>query len=125
MCRYDNVIHVSFRAGIHCETNIDDCAGVTCDVTDSECVDGIDSYSCNCIAGYFGKIVGFFFFLHVVRDFSARSIRNKACSIQMLTYHSVVHVPHLRVDLLNLALGFIESLPSLISFFFVCHLTMV
>ena len=63
VCRYDNVIHVSFRAGVHCETNIDDCADVTCDVTDSECVDGIDSYSCNCIAGYFGKIVCLFYYM--------------------------------------------------------------
>ena len=42
------------NSGSNCEVNIDDCASVTCDVINSECVDGVNSFQCRCIAGFYG-----------------------------------------------------------------------
>ena len=38
----------------HCEVNIDDCSGNPC-LNNGKCTDGINEYSCQCVAGYFGR----------------------------------------------------------------------
>lgn len=43
----------SLSAGLRCETNINDCTGDPCGIS-STCVDGVNSYSCECGAGYTG-----------------------------------------------------------------------
>ena len=40
-------------AGVECEVNIDECTGVNCS-GNGQCVDGINSFSCNCTAGFTG-----------------------------------------------------------------------
>lgn len=49
-------IHCSCKSGYNgkrCETNIDECIGVTC-YNNGSCIDGVDSYVCSCVAGYQG-----------------------------------------------------------------------
>ena len=41
--------------GVECEANIDDCMGVDCS-GNGQCVDGINSFSCNCTAGFTGLL---------------------------------------------------------------------
>jgi hypothetical protein len=41
--------------GGRCQTNIDDCAGVNCS-GNGLCVDGINSFSCDCSAGFEGQL---------------------------------------------------------------------
>ena len=38
-----------------CETDIDDCAGEPC-YNNATCVDGVNSFSCNCSEGYVGGL---------------------------------------------------------------------
>merc|ERR1712152_13277 len=40
--------------GTHCETNIDNCVGVTSCQNGGTCVDGINNYTCNCAEGFTG-----------------------------------------------------------------------
>ena len=40
--------------GTYCDTNIDDCIGVTCS-GHGACIDGIAGYACNCSRGYEGE----------------------------------------------------------------------
>ena len=40
--------------GDNCETNIDECALVSC-LNGGSCEDGINDYTCHCVAGYTGK----------------------------------------------------------------------
>ena len=46
-------IHVNWRIPA-CNIDIDDCQGVTCQVINTHCVDGVDSYSCQCQPGFYG-----------------------------------------------------------------------
>ena len=42
-------------SGERCEENIDDCVGVSCDVPNTMCVDGVNEYRCMCQPGYYGE----------------------------------------------------------------------
>ena len=40
--------------GTHCDMNIDDCIGVTCN-GHGTCIDRVDTYACNCSQGFEGE----------------------------------------------------------------------
>jgi len=48
------IILFLYFEGAHCETNIDDCQSNQCE-NNGTCVDGLESYYCNCQAGFEGK----------------------------------------------------------------------
>ena len=45
-------------SGTNCQTNVDDCVGVVCNITvsNSECQDGVNTHSCVCSPGYTGRL---------------------------------------------------------------------
>ena len=45
---------VSGFTGPHCDVDIDDCIGITCS-GHGECIDGMDTYTCNCSQGFTGE----------------------------------------------------------------------
>ena len=44
---------MSVITGEHCEVNIDECSSWPCE-NRAECIDGIDSYACQCMPGFEG-----------------------------------------------------------------------
>lgn len=48
-----NWIYISGFTGNNCELNYDDCITLPC-LNGGSCVDGIDSYTCQCASGYTG-----------------------------------------------------------------------
>ncbi len=49
---HDNIFyHCTCQSGFtghHCETNINDCEGIICAKNNTQCVDGINSFHCEC-----------------------------------------------------------------------------
>ena len=43
-------------SGDTCEVNIDDCFDGACQ-NEGTCVDGVNMYTCSCVAGYTGKVI--------------------------------------------------------------------
>lgn len=50
-----NLILLTGYSGVLCEVNIDDCKQNNCNPDTSQCVDQINSYTCNCLPGWTGK----------------------------------------------------------------------
>ena len=51
--------------GDHCLTNIDDCVGVDCS-GNSRCVDGVNSFTCECTAGFSGPLCSEGTYTHII-----------------------------------------------------------
>ncbi|XP_060597851.1 fibropellin-1-like isoform X3 [Ruditapes philippinarum] len=43
--------------GLYCETNIDDCENIIC-LNGGTCIDGVNTYNCDCAEGYTGQTCG-------------------------------------------------------------------
>jgi hypothetical protein len=46
---------VEGTSGENCAVNLDDCAGVLCEVAGAHCVDGLNEHFCRCRPGYTGE----------------------------------------------------------------------